>query len=173
MDGPADPNQRKADLLSCPRWVISSLQNERVARRELEQKLQALNENGNSDLLSRENQILRAQIEEFEAQQERQKIQNDSVKKFMMSKEAEFQQLIQENQALQEKYDNLEQSTLEKASKWREIASILPQRNMEIENLQIEVENLKKQLNNQSLDNLNLEDNLKKEKVDYQKNFKK
>lgn len=173
-EAPADPNQRKADLLSCPRWVISSLQNERVARRELEKRLQEAHDTGNSDLLLRENQNLRAQIQEFQAQQQRQKSQNESIKKYMVSKEEEFQTVCKEKQQLQEKYDSLEQSTLEKAAKWREIAAVLPQKHAEIDKLTAEVEKWKnkakdfedcQQKNDSQIQEINiLEENFKKEK---------
>ena len=68
MEPPADPQQRKADMLSCPRWILHSLQQERKARQELEQKVRR-NSTETSPRLS-----------------------NERVKQLMIMKEEEFQE---------------------------------------------------------------------------------
>lgn len=68
MEPPADPQQRKADMLSCPRWILHSLQQERKARQELEQKVRR-----NSTETSP-------------------RLDNERVKQLMIMKEEEFQE---------------------------------------------------------------------------------
>lgn len=42
MEEPTDPNQLKADMQKCPRWILAKLQSERKARSELEAQLKQL-----------------------------------------------------------------------------------------------------------------------------------
>jgi hypothetical protein len=39
MEPPDDPDQRKADMLSCPRWILHSLHTERTTKKDLDHQV--------------------------------------------------------------------------------------------------------------------------------------
>ena len=77
MEEPQDPNIRKQDLLSCPRWILTTLQRERQGKRDLEverenlhsQIQQLLTANQESQLINKKLQI-QLQLKETEQPKE-------------------------------------------------------------------------------------------------------
>lgn len=81
-DAPADPQQRKADMLACPRWILTSLHKERLARKELEQQVSDLqqhqSQNSSHDAGALENQLAQLKQQRLE--------ENERIKKLLLTK---------------------------------------------------------------------------------------
>lgn len=72
-EAPADVGQRKADLRACARWIVAALQEERAARRRLEEQLatqERLLDTRGQQLQARDGQ-LQARREQLHAMEER------------------------------------------------------------------------------------------------------